>query len=109
QGFGAIEVDRPTHAENAVAEETVGLRIPVGVTDPLPRRGPEVVGNEPEDPALPRSLGRRLRQLGRNGGDHKAKCQKPYEATHSAQTPHTSVKRSTRVTLHVFHTLLQAR
>src|SRR5207245_5706435 len=104
-----IEMYRPTNAENAVAEDTVGHRIPLGVTDPLPRRGPEVVGNEPEDPALPRSLGRRLRQLGGHGGDHQPQCQKPYEATHSAQTPHTSVKRSTRVTLHVFHTLLQAR
>src|SRR5256885_9476129 len=106
--FRSIKVHRPAHAEHTVAEEPVRFRVPVRLADPLPGRRPEVVGNDATDLALPRSFRRRLDQFrGDRRGDQRKRGE-PGKAADSAQTPHTSVKRSTRVTLHVLKSLLQA-
>src|SRR5256885_2454259 len=106
--FRSIKVHRPAHAEHTVAEEPVRFGVPVRLADPLPGRRPKVVGNDATDLALPRALGRRLDQFrGDRRGDQRKRGE-PGKAADSAQTPHTSVKRSTRVTLHVLKSLLQA-
>src|SRR5438552_932270 len=106
--FRSIEIYRPANSEHTVAEELFRLWIPVRVADPAPGRRPKVVWNGSEHPTLPRTLGCRLGELGRDGGNDQPKRGKTNKTTDPAHCPHTSVKSSTRVTLHVFHSLIQA-
>src|SRR5205823_2828910 len=105
--FRFIEVHRPPHTEDPVAEKHVRPRVPVRVADALPRRRPKVIRYDAEHLALPRPLDLGLGEFGGYGGREKAECNESKKATGPAQSPHTSVKRSTRVTLHVFHSLVQ--
>ena len=75
--FRPVEVDGPAHAEDTIAEQAVGLGIPVRVSNPLPGRRPEVVRHDPSDPALPGPLPGRFRQLCRNSRNDQAKRQEP--------------------------------
>src|SRR5207253_9649659 len=53
---GHRDIHGPAHAENPLAEDLIGVRIPVGVAETLERRQAKVVGHHTRDLAVPGSL-----------------------------------------------------
>src|SRR6202521_1709192 len=103
--FRSMQVERPPDAKNPVTEEPVGVRVPVGIANPLPCRRPEIVGNDAEQPPLPGALRCGLRKLRGDRRHYQAERHEPHQPPGSSQTAHTSMKRSTKVTLHVLNPL----
>jgi hypothetical protein len=75
-----VEVDRPADAKHPVAEEAIGVRVPVGVPDSFPGRRPKVIGHEAEDPALPGALRLRFGKLSGDRRHDEAKDGEPRQA-----------------------------
>src|SRR6266550_4545595 len=82
--FRSMEVDRPTHTEHPVVEESIRFRVPVRAADALPGRRPEVIRHNVEHFAVPGALWRRFGELGRDSGRNEAKCNNPNKTTDSA-------------------------
>ena len=64
--FGLIQVDRPPHTEHPIAEQTAGVRVPVGRPYAFPGWRSKVIRNVAADAAMPCSFRFRLGQLGRD-------------------------------------------
>jgi hypothetical protein len=75
-----VEVHGPSNPENPIAEQTFGIRVPVGRLYAIPRWRPKVVGNDSPDLAVPRTIMLRFGQLGRHCGDHEAHYRNPNQA-----------------------------
>ena len=89
QNLRAVEVERPTNSENAIAEQPVGLGVPVRAPDPLQCRRPEVIRDEAENPPLPSPFFLRLGQLGGDRRHHERNCRQPDRPSEPVQTAHT--------------------
>jgi hypothetical protein len=68
---GHRDIHGPANAEHALAEDLVGLGIPVGVAKPLERRQPEVVRHDARDFSMPRPLGVGLLELLVDGAEER--------------------------------------
>src|SRR5206468_9705135 len=53
---GHRDIHGPAHAEHPLAEDLIGVRIPVGIAETLERRQAKVVGHDTRDLAMPGSL-----------------------------------------------------
>src|SRR5438046_6611818 len=90
QHLGLIQVHRPADPENPVAEQLLRLGIPVRRAYAFPCGRSEVVGYGAEHATMPRALGLRLGELGRDGSHHEPYYRKSYRTADSMQSPHTS-------------------
>jgi hypothetical protein len=77
---GLVQVYGPPNPKNPVAEQTFGVRVPVGRSNALPRWWAKVVRNDSPHLAVPRTIMFRLGQLGRHRGDHEAHDRNPKKA-----------------------------
>src|ERR1700694_294682 len=86
QAFGLGQVDRPTDAEYAIAEQALGFRVPVSRPYALPSGWSKVIRHNAPHLAMPRALIFRLRQLGRDRGHEEADDGNPEQAAEAAQS-----------------------
>src|SRR5438874_1640534 len=77
---GHRDIHGPANAEYALAEDLIGLGIPVGLAKPLERRQPEVVRHDARDLSMPRPLGVGLLELLIDGAEEREPDRGPREA-----------------------------
>src|SRR5213594_1441256 len=77
---GHRDIHGPAHAEYALAEDLIGLGIPVGLAETLERRQAEVVRHHPRDLSMPRSLGIGLFELLIESAEEREPDRRPCEA-----------------------------
>jgi hypothetical protein len=87
-----VEIDRPSDPEDTIAEQEVGVRVPVGGADALPRWRSKVVRHDSQNPAVPGALRIGFCKLGGNCPNHESESGQPYQPTYASQSPHTSIE-----------------